>query len=157
MIAMGAIVIILGFLLVLLVCYYLMETGHHSGLDYHTSVKLPQKAGKDQRQHPRTNVNWPVSMETSEGTIVAQVKSISLGGAFICCKNPLPIGEVVRMTITGPDKEPVTSTAKVVWSNANLPDEKVINRGMGVRFIKMSDQHLQLVRQLFRESDELKT
>jgi uncharacterized protein (TIGR02266 family) len=153
---MAAIVIILGFLLVLLVCYYLMETGHPSGLDFHASVKFPQKGGEDQRQHPRTNLNWPVSMETPEGTIMGQVKNIGLGGAFICCKNPLPVGEVVQMTITGPGKEAVTSTARVVWSNANLPDEKVINRGMGVRFIKMSDQHLQLVRRLFDERHDLK-
>jgi len=87
---------------------------------------------------------------------MGQVKNIGLGGAFICCKNPLPVGEVVQMTITGPGKEAVTSTARVVWSNANLPDEKVINRGMGVRFIKMSDQHLQLVRRLFDERHDLK-
>ncbi len=53
----------------------------------------------------------------------------------------------------GPDNEPVIATAQVVWSNVNVPDEKVINRGMGVRFIKMSERHIRLVRQLFQESD----
>ncbi len=55
--------------------------------------------------------------------------------------------------MTGPNNEPVIGTAKVVWSNVNVPDEKVINRGMGVRFIKMSDRHIQSVRQILEESD----
>ena len=91
-------------------------------------------------------------METSEGVIGAEVRNISLGGAFICCKRPLPMGEVFRLTLMGADKDPLTAIAKVVWSNVNVPNEKVINRGMGVRFIKMSDRHIQLVRQLFRGS-----
>jgi hypothetical protein len=53
----------------------------------------------------------------------------------------------------GPDNEPMKATAQVVWSNANVPEEKVINRGMGIRFIKMSDRHIQLVRQIFQETD----
>jgi uncharacterized protein (TIGR02266 family) len=92
-------------------------------------------------------------METSDGTIEAEIKNISLGGAFICSKKPLPIGEVFRLTMMGPDNEPVIATAQVVWSNVNVPDEKVINRGMGVRFIKMSERHIRLVRQLFQEND----
>jgi hypothetical protein len=42
----------------------------------------------------------------------------------------------------------VTATAEVVWSNVNVPKEKVINRGMGVRFIKMPDNFIHLVRQI---------
>ena len=133
--------------------YYFLKAYIASDLDYHTSVKLSQDVEKQRRKHPRANINWPVSMETSNGTIVAEVKDISLSGAFICCKQPVPIGEVFHLTMTGSDNEPVTATAEVVWSNVNVPNEKVINRGMGVRFIKMSDRHIQLVRQIFKESD----
>jgi len=92
-------------------------------------------------------------METPDGTIEAEIRNISLGGALICCKKPLPIGEVFRLTMIGPNNEPVVATAQVVWSNVNVPDEKVINRGMGVRFIKMSDRHIQLVGQILKESN----
>jgi uncharacterized protein (TIGR02266 family) len=111
-------------------------------------VRSPQKIGVERRQHPRIDINWPVSIETSEGTIHGEVKNISLGGAFIGCKKPLPIGHAFSMTMTGPDNETMIATAEVVWSNANVPEDKVINRGMGVRFIKMSERHLQIVRQL---------
>ena len=133
--------------------YYFMKVGGRFGLDYQPSVKLPQRPRAETRQHPRTDVNWPVSMVTSDGTIEAEAKNISLGGAFICCKKPLPIGQVFSLTMIGPDNEPVIATAEVVWSNVNVPDEKVINRGMGVRFIKMSKRHLQIVRQLFQKSE----
>jgi len=57
------------------------------------------------------------------------------------------------MTMTGPGNEPVSATAEVVWSNANFPEDKVVNRGMGVRFLKMSDKHIRIVRRLFPEGD----
>ena len=142
----------MGFVIIFLV-YYFWKVHNRSDLDLHPSVKLSQDVGEQKRKHPRANINWPVSMETSDGAIEAEIKNISLGGAFICCKNPLPIGEVFPLTMIGPDNEPVKATAQVVWSNVNVPEEKVVNRGMGVRFIKMSDRHIQLVRQIFPEGD----
>ena len=146
------IIFFLGFVLLFLIYYY-CKVRIGSDLGSPASVRLPEKVGEQKRKHPRADINWPVSMETSAGMITAEVINISLGGAFICCKKPLPLGEVFPLTLMGPDNEPVTATAEVVWSNANVPDEKVVNRGMGVRFIKMSERHIQLVRKLFQESD----
>jgi c-di-GMP-binding flagellar brake protein YcgR len=56
------------------------------------------------------------------------------------------------MTMMCPGDEPLLVTAQVAWSNANMLEEKVVNRGMGVRFINMSERHLQLVRQFCQES-----
>ena len=90
-------------------------------------------------------------METPEGMVEANVITIGPSGAFIRCEKPLPPGEVFHLTMTGPDNEAVAATAKVVWSNVNVPSDKVVNRGMGVRFMKMSDRHIQLVRKIFEE------
>jgi hypothetical protein len=148
----GAIVFFFGFLLLWIIQYF-WKAHNRSALDYHTPLKLRQNVGEEKRKHPRVDINWPVSMETSDGIVVAEVKNISLGGAFICCKEPLPLREVFRLTMIGPDNEPVMATAEVAWSNVNVPEEKVINRGMGVRFINMSDRHIQLVRQICPSSD----
>ena len=147
----GLIVFCLGFLVVWLV-YHFWKVHNDSSLDRPASAKAAQNAGKENREHTRVDIHWPASMETPDGTIKAEVKNISGGGAFICGEKPLPIGEMFRLTMMGPDKEPVIATAKVAWSNVNVPEDKVINRGMGVRFIKMSDRHIRLVRQLFQES-----
>ena len=142
----------IGFVLAA-VLYYLLKVRIGSDHDYQPSVELAQSVGEEKRKHPRADVNWPMTMETPDGTIEAEVRNISVGGAFICCKKPLPVGKVFSLTMIGPDNEPVEATAKVVWSNVNVPDEKIINRGMGVRFIKMSDRHIQLVRQIFQEGN----
>ena len=147
----GAIVFFFAFLVIWIVSYF-WKKSNRSDHDSLISVKLPQKFGEEKREHPRTDVNWPVSIETTYGTIAAEVKNISLGGAFISCKKPLQLRKVFRMTMIGPENEPVLATAQVAWSNANMPEDKVINRGMGVRFIKMSDRHIQLVRQICQPS-----
>ena len=147
----GLIVFCLGFLVVWLV-YYFWKVNTDSNAGYPASAKVAQSGGKENREHPRVDIHWPVSMETPDGMIKAEVKNISVGGAFICCEKPLPLKKVFGLTMVGPDNESVTATAEVVWSNVNVSDEKVVNRGMGVRFIKMSDRHIQLVKQLFQES-----
>ena len=148
----GAIVFLLAFLIIWTVSYF-WKMSNRSDVDSLTTGKLRQNGGAEKRQHPRFDVNWPASIETVYGTIAAEVKNISLGGAFTCCKKPLQLRKIFRMTMIGPENEPLLVTAQVAWSNANMPEEKVVNRGMGVRFINMSDRHLQLVRQICQESN----
>ena len=145
--------IFLAFILFFLV-YYFLKSRISSDVDSHVSVNLPKTGKVERREDPRTAVNWPVTMETPGGTVEARVNNISLSGAFVCCEKPLPIGEVFHLTMIVSDDEPVEATAQVVWSNVNVPDEKVVNRGMGVRFLQRSERHIQLVRHLFQESDK---
>jgi len=147
-----ALILFLGFVS-LWIAYYFFKTRTGSAPESPVPLKLAGSFGAEKRKHPRTDVNWPVSMETSMGIVPAKVTNISLGGAFIGCQKPLLVGEVFQMTMTGPDNEPVSATAEVVWSNANLPEDKVVNRGMGIRFLKMSNKHIQIVRRLFPEGD----
>ncbi len=143
--------------MIVFVAYYVFKAGIGFELNSPKATASPeitsQHPNETNRIHPRTDVNWEISIQTPDGPVAAVVKNISLGGAFILCKKPLPVGEVFRLTIPDPDKEPLIATAVVVWSNANFPDEKVINRGMGIRFIKMSDRHIELVRQIAQKSD----
>ena len=150
----GGMVCILGIIL-LSVVYYFWKLHSSSEFESSTSMSVRQTAGPEKREHPRIDINWAALLETAGGKIEAQIKNISLGGAFICCKNPLSIGEVFPLTMHGPNDEPVMATAKVVWSNINVPQEKVVNRGMGVRFLNMSDRHIHLVRQICEESSSL--
>jgi uncharacterized protein (TIGR02266 family) len=148
--------IFLTFVLFFLVFYFL-KSRMSSDVDSHVSVGLPQKVKVERRQHPRTDVSWPVTMETPDGIVESRLNNISLGGAFVSCEKPLSVGEIFHLTLIVPDNEPVAATAQVVWSNANVPADKVLNRGMGVRFLQRSDRHNQIVRQLFRETDESAT
>ena len=72
--------------------------------------------------------------------MTGQLKGISLGGAFICCPESLKLGEVFEMRFTdSPPGSLIEVTTEVVWSNTNVPEEKVIHRGMGVRFVQNTE------------------
>lgn len=103
----------------------------------------PKSYWEEKRQYARAGIVWPVSIETSQGIIRAKTKDLSLGGAFIVCQKPLPLKEQFRITIDVPDKEPLTFTSEVVWSNINVPDDKIVIRGMGIRFIQNTDKVLE--------------
>ena len=52
------------------------------------------------------------------------------------CQEPLALQDQFKITLNLPDQEPLQLNAEVVWSNVNMPRDKVVNRGMGIRFIK---------------------
>jgi hypothetical protein len=100
-------------------------------------------------------VGLPAQMETSEGQIEVQLKDISLGGAFVVCQNPLPLNEQFSLIINASSQGPFALNSEVVWSNINVPEDKVINRGMGIRFmirfIKNTDADRQRLNQVIME------
>lgn len=104
------------------------------------SVQLsdsPQKKkGKELRRHPRLEISWPAVMEIPHGSIKVRLKDISLGGAFVICRESIPLNEQFRLYVEVPDEETFALNAEVVWSNMSVPKEKVIHRGMGVRFVQ---------------------
>jgi len=100
---------------------------------------------EEKRRHPRANLRWPVTIETPEGTVRAETKDVSLGGAFILCEKPLPMKEEFRLTLEIPTGDPLTLNAEVVWSNCNMPADKVVHRGMGIRFVRNSEEDRRLL------------
>ena len=63
----------------------------------------------------------------------------------------MALNEKFRMTIDAPNQKPFPLQAEVVWSNANVPDDKVVHRGMGIRFVENATERTQLKNAL--ESD----
>jgi hypothetical protein len=90
---------------------------------------------EEKRVQPRLSVSWNASFAAPHGTACAQLKDISLGGAFVVCPAPLPLSDRFQIVIELPDGTPLALNAEVVWSNANVPADMIVNRGMGVRFI----------------------
>ena len=107
-----------------------------------SSVIPAEEIKAENRRFTRVNLNWPVSMETPQGTLSAETRDVSLGGAFVICPDPLPLSEKFAITLEVPDQDPLTLTAEVVWSNSNVPDDKIVTRGMGIRFLATGDQNL---------------
>jgi len=100
---------------------------------FNSSQKI---SGEELRRHPRLEISWPAVVEISHGSIKVRLKDISLGGAFVICEESIPLKEKFRLYVEVPDEDSFALNAEVVWSNLNVPKEKVIHRGMGIRFVQ---------------------
>ena len=98
---------------------------------------------EEKRRHPRVAVSWHASIKTSDRTEDVQLKDISLGGAFVVCPEPLGLNDTLEISIRIPNWEPLSLNAVVVWSNRNMSGDKVVNRGMGIRFIANTEKDRQ--------------
>jgi hypothetical protein len=96
-------------------------------------------AQQERRHYTKTPIRLPVNIITAEGIITTETLDISVGGAFICCASPLPVKEVFPLTITLPHGGTLALFAEVVWSNASTPHDRIVHRGMGVRFLRVTD------------------
>jgi hypothetical protein len=95
---------------------------------------------EEKRSQTRLAVSWHAAFASPGGASPAQLKDISLGGAFVVCANPLPLSERFHITVDLPSRGPLELMAEVVWTNINVPADRVINRGMGIRFIDNAEE-----------------
>ena len=108
--------------------------------------------GKEKRQFPRFEVDWPVTMLTTQGPIEGEVVNVSLGGAFILCQKEPKANEVFRMVIKIPHhRQILRATARIARSSIYGPDDENTLSGIGVRFVEISDDDLQYIRELVAE------
>jgi Tfp pilus assembly protein PilZ len=107
----------------------------------------PHNPWAEKRQAARLAVSWHATLTTPQATAPVQLKDVSHGGAFAACKNPLPLNQRFGLTIELPDGQPLGLNAVVVWSNSGVSADKVVNRGMGIRFIDNDEVARQRLRQ----------
>jgi uncharacterized protein (TIGR02266 family) len=98
----------------------------------------------EQRIAPRAKIQWPVIVQKSTGVIEGVTLNISSTGVFIGCRRPLRLNEVFEMVITAPDQD-IGVKAEVVWSNKYGPDDHITPRGMGVRFLDISEENQRFI------------
>jgi hypothetical protein len=103
------------------------------------SALKKKSGGPENRQHPRLYINWPITLDTSLGKLKATLSNISAGGAFIACGEPLPLYEQFTMIIDSKGSDLIIN-AEVLWSNVNVADDMIQNRGMGIRFVHNTDE-----------------
>ena len=107
----------------------------------------------------RAEPNWPATIQTAAGeTAQTSIVSVTHGSAFITSSTQLAIGEKFQITVHIPDRPSLALRAEVTWSNMHLPAEKVVNRGMGIRFIEAGEDAVCLINDtISRHAAALKT
>ncbi|MEJ2234662.1 MAG: PilZ domain-containing protein [Syntrophobacterales bacterium] len=103
---------------------------------------MPQQ---ERRKHLRAKVVWPVIMENNRNIISGETQDISVGGAYIRCRKPLKPLEVsmyVSVSLLSPR---IRAMAEVVRSEVIGSANGVDYYGIGVRFVAISDEGLELI------------
>lgn len=146
--AFGVSIIIIIMLLCLITRNYVkvLSSNWDDGSTSMTKIKWEEK-----RKDVRVEVKWPVTMETAGGSLNGETKNVSIGGAFICCQKPLSLKETFRLSMNPTNHQPVTVTAEVLWSNSNVPESEIVNRGMGVRFLGISNEDRQFISEVLAD------
>ncbi|MGD8989499.1 MAG: PilZ domain-containing protein [Syntrophobacterales bacterium] len=119
-----------------------------NGCNYHGGRR--KMFNKENRANPRAELKWPVFALTDKGPILGETKNVSTGGAYVCCPEPLRLNEVIDLAINSPEKS-LNVKAEVVWSNIYGPDDKINPRGMGVRFLDISNEDRKFIAQVVNE------
>jgi len=111
------------------------QTHSHSQTNTYETDKSPNL-----RQYERISKNVCVEIKRNNGTneiFKAQTKDISVMGAFIICRNKININEDIQINIYTKVKNKIWLDAKVVWSNTNMPEKKIIIPGFGIKFLNL--------------------
>ncbi|MCG6892264.1 MAG: PilZ domain-containing protein [Desulfobacteraceae bacterium] len=92
----------------------------------------------ERRRHPRIAVDWTVQIDVGGKALDCRTTKISAEGIGIICDEPLPIDEVVYLSLAPPDQEPIDIYGKVVWSDVYGIGEEDKVYGIGVVFVQVS-------------------
>ncbi len=97
-------------------------------------------AQREKRRSKRSDVRWPVSVESEHGTILGEIRNLSLSGIYVRCDEPLRVNEDFRMAILPPDRQAIGLTGKVVWADMYGIDEDENAFGMGVCLVEIAKE-----------------
>lgn len=97
-------------------------------------------AQREKRRSKRSNVRWPVAVESEQGTIQGETRNISLSGIYVRCDEPLRVNEDFRMAIIPPNRQAIGLTGKVVWADMYGIDQDENAFGMGVCLVEIAKE-----------------
>ena len=97
-------------------------------------------ARREKRGSKRSNVRWPVAVESEQGTIQGETRNISLNGIYVRCDEPLRVNEDFRMAIIPPNRRAIGLTGKVVWADMYGIDQDENAFGMGVCLVEIAKE-----------------
>ena len=97
---------------------------------------------------------YPVRMLTDEGTRFGEAHAINNYGALIRCQQPLRLNEIATISIEFSEKEYLQAEAEAVWLEfiGQEGHNKILPRGMVVRFINLSTFDKQLLRDVINKN-----
>ena len=93
---------------------------------------------REKRRDSRAEVTWPAVILTARGAMVAETRNVSANGAFIFCGATLNPKEKVKVFIMAPNRNSLSVSAEVAWSNPLGTKGDTPPGGAGIRFTSIS-------------------
>lgn len=101
---------------------------------------------EERRRFQRADIKWPVTIETSQGPVKRKTANLSAVGAFIPSGRPSGLGRKFKVIIEVPYlNRRVEAAAQVAWATIYSPSDEIAPRGMGIRFVDISEEDQRLI------------
>lgn len=105
----------------------------------------------DKRQHKRSSINWPIKVHSEDKLIDGETKNISDSGILISTKEPLRFNDDYIISLFPPDADVLELHGTVVWSDLYGIDPSDTVYGIGICFIKVSEDELHKLKSIVPE------
>ena len=129
---------VLGYVAPLLIlCLTLTFWRHYDarGIDLRRDRKNVKRRGDF-----RAGIRWPVSAETSIGSIQGRTRNVSVSGATIVSLQPLARGEIVPITLRAPARV-MRLRGQIMWTETFYPAmSRIPHKAVGVLFQGLSEE-----------------
>jgi len=102
---------------------------------------------KERRNYRRVKIKLPVVKMAGNGLLNGEIRDLSMGGAFIRCREAFDTKEKFHMVITAEGRL-MSILGEVVWQDFKNINNKTTVRGMGVQFRHILSGDRQFLREL---------
>jgi len=92
-------------------------------------------ANKERPNDQRFQVRWPMHILAADGSRCGEKEDISLGGAFIRCKEPPPPDAKILLTFENHSSTMRYVLARVAWRNLESQGSSDKPIGMSIQFM----------------------
>ena len=109
---------------------------------------------KERRKSPRIDIRWPISIQTDLGPVNGETVNISSDGVSITCEEPIPLEQVLRISIMPPDHQIIEVFGRITWSDLCGIDAENTTVGIGLCFLEISQVDRDYFTQVVTENTE---
>jgi uncharacterized protein (TIGR02266 family) len=99
------------------------------------------KVGTDRRAHTRATLKTSVHFGSESNFYTGFTQDVSAGGLFVATHNVVPMGTVIDLVFSIPDKgPPITVQGEVRWAAEYNPSSDC-SPGLGLRFVDLPEEN----------------
>lgn len=102
---------------------------------------------QERRNYPRVKIKLPVVKMAGDGLLSGEIRDLSMGGAFIRCREVFDTKEKFHMVMTAKGRL-MSIIGEVVWQDVHKSSNKTTLKGMGVQFRHIFSGDRQFLREL---------